>query len=372
MSRPSVRETPPAAAPGQHPRFRMPAEWEPHAATWIAWPHNLGDWPGKFAPVPWVYGEIARKICPGETVRILVDTEAAELRARRTLARAGASMEHVEFFRIPTNRVWTRDYGPLFLHRQSPGTGLAIAGFAFNGWAKYPDFDLDCVAARRIARKIGRPLVPAQLNGRAIVLEGGSIDVNGRGSLLTTEECLLDQETQARNPGAGRREIEGVLRGVLGAANVLWLGKGISGDDTHGHVDDLCRFVGPRTVLLCRESDPHDANYHAMEENRERLEGFRLEDGGRIEVVSLPLPAALSFDGRRLPASYANFYIANSVVLVPTFNDPNDRGALGILAECFPGRAVVGIHAVDLVWGLGTLHCLTQQEPREEAPPPQG
>jgi agmatine deiminase len=344
----------------------MPAEWEPHAATWIAWPHNLSDWPGKFAPVPWVYAEIARRICTGEKVRILVDTEAAEARARRILRRAGARIEEIEFFRIPTNRVWTRDYGPLFVHRQSP-PGIAIAGFAFNAWAKYPDFELDCSVVKRIAEKTGRSVIPAQLNGRTVVLEGGSIDVNGRGSLLTTEECLLDGEVQVRNPGIGRREIEAVLAQTLGARNVLWLAKGISGDDTHGHVDDLCRFVGPRAVVLCRESDPADANYRAMEENRERLEGFRLEDGGRIEVVSLPLPAPLFFDGRRLPASYANFYIANGAVLVPTFNDPNDRKALGILSECFPGRSVIGIHSVDLVWGLGTLHCLTQQEPREEA-----
>jgi agmatine deiminase len=341
---------------------RMPAEWEPHAATWIAWPHNTGDWPGKFAPVPWVYGEIARKICPGEMVRILVDTEAAERRARRILARAAAAVEQAEFFRIPTNRVWTRDYGPLFVRRSE---GLAIAGFGFNAWAKYPDFERDSAVARRVAQARGRGLVPVTLGGRAFVLEGGSIDVNGSGSLLTTEECLLDAEVQVRNPGVGRTEIEGVLRDILGARTVLWLGKGIAGDDTHGHVDDLCRFVGPRTVVLCRETDTGDDNYRALEENRERLEGYRLEDGGRIDVVPLPLPAPLVFDGRRLPASYANFYIANAAVLVPTFNDPNDRVALGILAELFPGRAVLGIHAVDLVWGLGTLHCLTQQEPAE-------
>jgi agmatine deiminase len=362
MSGPSTRD-----ASGQ---LRMPAEWEPHAATWIAWPHNLSDWPGKFAPVPWVYGEIARKICPGEKVRILVDTEAAEGRARRILTRAGAVMEQIEFHRIPTDRVWTRDYGPLFIRRESPPHELAIAGFAFNAWAKYPDFHNDAMVAQRIAKASGRRLVPAQFNGRTVVLEGGSIDVNGRGSLLTTEECLLDAVVQARNPGLGRREIEGVLRETLDARNVLWLGKGICGDDTHGHVDDLCRFVGPRTVVLCRETDPEDANYRPLEENRERLEGFHLEDGGRPEVVPLPLPAPLFFDGRRLPASYANFYIANRVVLVPTFNDPNDRAALGVLSECFPGRHVLGIHAVDLVWGLGTLHCLTQQEPDEEASRP--
>jgi agmatine deiminase len=358
------------SGPGAPPQQRMPAEWEPHAATWIAWPHNLDDWPGKFAPIPWVYAEIARKICSGEKVRILVDTEAAERRARRILARAGAAEEDIEFSRIPTDRVWTRDYGPLFVRRAGSRPALAVAGFAFNAWAKYPDFQLDCQVARRIAEASGRSYLPVSFNGRRVVLEGGSIDVNGRGSLLTTEECLLDPEVQVRNPGMGRREIEGVLAEALGASNVLWLGKGISGDDTHGHVDDLCRFVDARTVVLCRESDPGDANYRALEENRERLESCRLEDGGRLQVAALPLPAPLFFEGRRLPASYANFYIANRVVLVPTFNDPNDRTALGILAELFPGRSVHGIHAVDLVWGLGTLHCLTQQEPAEEPPGP--
>jgi agmatine deiminase len=209
-----------------------------------------------------------------------------------------------------------------------------------------------------------RPLVEVRAKGRPVVLEGGSIDVNGRGSLLTTEECLLDPAVQVRNPGLGRADMEAVFREYLGAPNVLWLGRGIAGDDTHGHVDDLCRFVGPRTVVLCRERDPRDPNYGPLEENRERLQGMRLEDGSRPEVVDLPMPAPLFFDGRRLPASYANFYIANAAVLVPTFNDPADRVALGVLAELLRDRPVVGIHAVELVWGLGTLHCLTQQQPR--------
>ncbi len=256
-----------------------------------------------------------------------------------------------------------RDFGPLFIRAESPRPELAIAGFRFNAWAKYPDWEKDCRVAERIARSTGRKRFVASAAGKEIVLEGGSIDVNGRGSVLTTEECLLDREVQARNPHLDRGAIESVLCDHLGAANVLWLGKGIAGDDTHGHVDDLCRFAGPHTIVLCRESDPHDANYPALEENRERLEGFRLEDGSKPEVAFLPMPAPLFMEGQRLPASYANFYIANGVVLVPTFNDPNDRKALGILAELFPDRAVVGIHAVDLVWGLGTLHCLTQQEP---------
>jgi agmatine deiminase len=339
---------------------RMPAEWEPHDATWISWPHNLSDWPGKFAPIPWVYGEIVRALAAGETVRILVDDESAERRARRHLARAQAPLERVELYRIPTDRSWARDYGPVFVRGAG---GLAVAGFDFTAWARYPDFARDARAARRVADARGVPVRPVEVDGRQFVLEGGSIDVNGRGSLLATEECLLDAAVQVRNPGLDRAAVERVLADALGATNILWLGRGICGDDTHGHVDDLCRFIGPRTVVLCREEDPRDANYHALQENGERLEGCRLEDGGRLEVVPLPMPRPLHFDGERLPASYANFYIANHAVLVPTFNDPNDRVALGVLAELFPGRSVIGIHAVDLVWGKGTLHCLTQQEP---------
>jgi len=351
--------------------FRMPAEWEPHAATWIAWPHNRRDWPGKMAPVHWVYGEIARKVTPSENLRILVNTSAHEQQARRILTRVGVDPEKVEFFRIPSNRGWTRDTGPIHLRREQPRLEVAIAGFKFNAWAKYPDWDLDCRIPARIAAATGRALFPVLFKGKPVVLEGGSIDVNGRGSLVTTEECLLDKNVQARNPGLGREDLGVIMADNLGAPNVLWLGKGIAGDDTHGHIDDLCRFVGPAKLVLCRESDPRDANYRALEENRERAEGFRLEDGRRVELAFIPMPAPLRLQGQRLPASYANFYITNTTVLVPTFNDPNDRLALGVLADLFPGRAVVGIHAVDLVWGLGTLHCLTQQEPGI-APPANG
>ena len=353
----------PAPLPPAVLGFRMPAEWEPHHATWIAWPHNAGDWPGKFATIPWVYGEIVRHLAPGELVRILVNSSAHERRARRVLARAGVDARRVEFLPFPTDRGWTRDFGPLFVRRPGRRPELAIARFRFNAWAKYRAWARDDRVPERAARHFGWRLFRARAGGRDVVLEGGSIEVNGRGTLLTTEDCLLDPRVQVRNPGLGRAELEQVLRDYLGVTNVLWLGCGIAGDDTHGHVDDLCRFVNSRTVVLCRERNPRDANYRALEENRERLRGMRLEDGSRPEVVDLPMPAPLSFDGRRLPASYANFYIANAAVLVPTFNDPQDRVALGILADLFPDRPVVGIHAVDLVWGLGTLHCLTQQEP---------
>lgn len=345
----------------------MPAEWEPHEATWLGWPHNPTDWPGKLSAIGWVYAEIVRNLVPGETPRILVNSRRHEAQARRALTHAGADPRRAAFFRWPTNRGWTRDFGPLCVKRDpEPGEArgeVAVVKFRFNGWARYRDWKKDDAIAERAARALKLRLFRATAGGRPVVLEGGAIDVNGRGTLLTTEECLLDTRTQARNPGLGRSEMEGVLRDTLGITHVLWLGRGIAGDDTHGHVDDLCRFVGPRTVVLCRESDPHDENYKPLEENWERLAGMRDQSGQKIETIALPMPAPLRFRGQRLPASYANFYIANAAVLVPTFNDPQDRRAAGILAECFPDRAVVGIHAVDLVWGLGTLHCLTQQQP---------
>ena len=338
----------------------MPAEWEPHEATWIGWPHNRSDWPGRFAAIPWVYGEIVRKIAAAEIVRILVESKAHESKALRLLSRVGVDPSRVEFFRFPTDRGWTRDFGPIFVRAEREA---AVVGFGFNAWARYPDWRNDAKVPARAARALGVPFLPVRYGGKRVVLEGGAIEVNGQGTVIATEECLLDPVTQVRNPGMTRKEMEEVVRAFLGASNVIWLGKGISGDDTHGHVDDLCRFTGPRTVVLCRERDPKDENHRVLEENRERLASARLEDGSRPEVVSLPMPAPLRFDGIRVPASYANFYVCNAAVLVPTFNDPNDRTALGILSELFRDRPVVGIHAVDLVWGLGTLHCLTQQQP---------
>ncbi|HUG54673.1 MAG TPA: agmatine deiminase family protein [Vicinamibacteria bacterium] len=343
----------------------MPAEWERHEATWLAWPHRLSDWPRKFAPVPWVYGEIVRRIAPGEIVRVLVNGPRAEALSRRLLSRVGVDLSRVEFFRVPLDRGWARDFGPLFV-KDDAAQEVAVARFRFNAWAKYPDWQRDDRVAERAARALGVALSVVEHEGRPVVLEGGSIDVDGRGTLITTEECNLDAKVQPRNPGLGREGLERVLRGALGATRVIWLGRGIAGDDTHGHVDDLCRFVSPGRVVLCRESDPTDVNYRPLEENRERMQDARLADGSRVEVVPLPMPRPLFLDGQRLPASYANFYIANAAVLVPTFNDPADRAALGTLAELFPDRPVVGIHAVDLVWGLGTIHCLTQQQPAVE------
>jgi agmatine deiminase len=343
--------------------FTMPAEWDAHEATWLGWPHHATDWPGKLSAIRWVYGEIVRKIGPGEIVRLLVDSKEEEAVARRFLKRAGADVGRVEFLRFPTNRGWTRDSGPLFVRRGGRSAETAIVHFHFNAWAKYPDWQMDRRLPERAAKRLGCRLFEARMRGCDFVLEGGSIDVNGRGTLLTTEECLLDPVTQVRNPGLSKAEVEVALKSYLGVTNVLWLGGGVVGDDTHGHVDDICRFVNPTTVVLAQEPNPRDINHRPLAENRERLEGLRLEDGSKVQVAPLPMPAPVYFDGYRLPASYANFYIANAAVLVPTFNDPKDRVALGTLAELFPDRPVVGIHAVDLVLGFGTLHCLTQQQP---------
>jgi agmatine deiminase len=339
----------------------MPAEWGAHDATWLAWPHNVADWPGRFAPIPWVYAEIVRWISRGEKVRLLVNDAAHAQKARKVLARAGVDGANVELRRFRTDRVWTRDAGPIFVSKEG---AKAIARFRFDGWAKYPNWKNDVKIPERAAKALGLPLLPVRHKDRAVVLEGGAIDVNGQGTILTTEECLLHPDVQVRNPGFARADYEAVFAQVLGATTTIWLGNGIAGDDTHGHVDDLARFVSPRLVVLCRETNPNDANHRPLEENRERLESARLQDGSRPEVVFLPMPAPVVFDGQRLPASYANFYVSNAAVLVPTFDDPNDRIALGILAELFRDRPVVGIHALDLVWGLGTLHCLSQQEPR--------
>lgn len=341
----------------------MPAEWEPHEATWIGWPHNLSDWPGKFAPIPWVFAEMVRKISVGEKVRILVQSKDHESKARRTLARAGVALSAVEFVRIPTDRGWTRDSGPMFVRSAASGE-VSVVRFRFNAWAKYPNWKRDVEVPVRAGRFLRKRVIDVSYKKSPVVLEGGSIDVNGNGTLLTTEECLLDPVVQVRNPGFVKSDYESVFREHLGATNVLWLGKGIAGDDTHGHVDDLCRFVRKDTVVLCVERNSADANYRPLQENRERLQGMTLENGTRIQVVEIPMPAPVMFDGQRLPASYANFYIANAAVIVPTFNDANDRQALGVLSELITDRPVVGIHALDLVWGLGTLHCLTQQQPR--------
>src|SRR5712692_7427688 len=336
----------------------MPAEWELHEATWLAWPHEKTDWPGKFAPIPWMYGEIARRLARVERVRILVSDRDAEEQARRVLQKSGANLAAVEFFRVPTDRSWTRDYGPIFLKN---GQGdVAITNWRFNGWAKYGNWKHDDAVTSRLARRLKLPAWEPTYRGRRVVLEGGSIDVNGQGTLLTTEECQLSP-TQARNPGIDRQGVERIFGEYLGASHILWLRCGITGDDTHGHIDDVARFVNGTTVIAVVEEDKSEANYEPLQENLARLRKMLDQDGQPLRVETLPMPEPVYFAGQRLPASYANFYIANKLVLVPTFNDPGDRLALATLARLFPDREVAGIHATELVWGLGTLHCMTQQ-----------
>ena len=345
----------------------MPAEWDPHRATWIAWPHNRSDWPGKLEAVRWCYVEIVRRLAAVERVEIVFPDARAERRTLGRLTRAGVDPGRVGVHRFPTDRGWVRDSGGTFVRRAAAAGApaeVALVDWRFDGWARYGDWARDnrlprrIAAARRLRRIVPRPAG----RRRVMVLEGGSIDVNGDGAALATEECLLDPVVQPRNPGMDRGEVERALDTWLGVDTVIWLGRGIVGDDTHGHVDDIARFVGPTAVVAAHEPDPADENHGPLAGNLRRLRAARVR-GRRLAVVALPMPRPLRFDGRRLPASYLNFYVANGVVLVPTFNDPADRVALGRLAELFPGREVVGIHAVDLVLGLGTLHCLTLQEP---------
>lgn len=343
--------------------FRMPAEWEPHEATWLAWPHEKTDWPGKFAPIPWVYAEIVRNLARVERVRILVQNGAEEGSARKTLKKAGADLAAVEFFRVPTDRGWIRDFGPIFV-RGERGE-LAATHWLFNAWAKYDNGKRDAAAVTRLAKQWRAWKIPVQqpqYKGKRVVLEGGGIEVNGRGTVMVTEEWLLSS-VQVRNPGFTRGDYENVFRENFGAKHTLWLGKGIAGDDTHGHVDDLARFTAADTVVTVVENDRADVNYEPLQENLARLREMRDQDGKPLRVVRLPMPAPVYLEDFRLPASYANFYIANKLVLVPTFNDANDRIALNTIAELFPDRKIVGIAAQDLVLGLGTLHCMSQQQP---------
>jgi agmatine deiminase len=340
--------------------YSMPAEWESHQATWLGWPHELTDWPGKFSPIPWAFAEIVRVLSAVERVYLLVENREAEPRVRAMLKKSGANLEAVDFFQVSTDRGWMRDSGPICV-RNGEGT-VGFNHFAFNGWAKYPNHKKDALVVKKVNRQLEHRVWDPMHNGRRVVMEGGSIDVNGRGTLLTTEECLLSK-TQERNPGFGREDYEKIFREYLGVRKVLWLNHGIAGDDTHGHVDDLARFVNPTTLVTVVEEDTADANYDPLQENLARLKKMTDQDGHPLRVETLPMPKAIYFDGQRLPGSYANFYIANGIVIVPTFNDPNDRVALDKLAELLPDREVVGIACRDLVLGLGTLHCMTQQQP---------
>ncbi|HEX7122987.1 MAG TPA: agmatine deiminase family protein [Gemmatimonadaceae bacterium] len=350
-----------ARASGQT-TYVMPAEWAPHAATWLAWPHHEPDWPGKFEAIPWVYAEIVRVLHRHERVEILCHDETVEEDARRKLEAHGCDPQRYRLHRVPTDRVWVRDSGPTAV--LDDAGRVALLHWQFNAWAKYDNYANDEHVPEAVERITRHPrFTPERPDGRGrVVLEGGAIEVNGAGTVMVTEECLLST-VQERNPGLTREGYERVFREWLGATHTLWLGEGCVGDDTHGHIDDIARFVSRDTVVLAWEDDPADENHRRSADNRRRL-----ELDGRFRIRTLPFPRAVMMEGQRLPASYANFYIANGVVMVPTFNDPADRVALEVLAECFPRRTVVGIHAVDLVWGLGTLHCLTQQEPAPVLP----
>lgn len=336
------------------PGFRWPAEWEPHAATWLVWPHNPETWPGKLTRIPAIFAQMVRALLPGESVDILVRSAAEQAGAEFVLTQHRALGAGVRFHQIPSNDSWIRDHGPVFL-RNDAGTLLAL-DWDYNAWGgKYADWAADAQVAGRVADQLEMQVVRP-----GMILEGGSIEGDGQGTILTTESCLLHPN---RNPDLNRSDVEERLGGYLGGKKILWLGEGIAGDDTDGHIDDLTRFVAPGVVVTAMESNPDDDNYRPLQENRERLAGMQDVTGGSLEVVELPMPTPIWENELRLPASYANFYIANGVVLVPTFNDPADGKALGILSELFPDRAVVGTPARDLVLGLGACHCLTQQQP---------
>jgi agmatine deiminase len=351
---------------------RFPAEWELHAATWLAWPHFKDDWPGKFELIPWVYAEIIRNLARHERVELIVNDASSEKRARKLLDRANALSDNVRFHRWPTNRVWTRDSGCTFVtstlstraKSRDPAfsSQLSAVKWRFNAWAKYPNYQHDEKIGSLMAESAQAQEIRPMFGKQRIVLEGGSIDSNGQGTLLTTEECLLSK-VQQRNPAMKRKDYEKIFAHHLGIRNVIWLDRGITGDDTHGHVDDITRFVAPDTVVTAVESDPNDPNYDPLRENIHRLRSATDQDGKPLAIIELPMPSPVIFEGRRLPASYGNFYIANGVVLVPVFNDPNDRFALDILADLFPDRDVVGIYSGDLIWGFGAMHCMTQQQP---------
>ncbi len=338
--------------------YRMPPEWAPHRGTWLSWPHKEASWPGKFEPIPGIFAEIVRWLAPGEEVHINVRDAAMEAEVRALLARREIPAGNVFFHHHPTNDAWCRDHGPIFVERLDRGRReQVILDWGYNAWGgKYPPYDLDDVIPTRIAAELRMPVVSP-----GIVLEGGSIDVNGAGTVITTEACLLNPN---RNPGLGREDLERYLRDYLGAAKVLWLGDGIEGDDTDGHVDDLTRFVDPTTVVTVMERDPADPNHQPLAENRERLRRMTDQDGRPLRVVELPMPRARYQDGQRLPASYANFYIGNDVVLMPAYDSEGDGAAQAVLQQLFPSRRVVAIDCVDLVWGLGAFHCVTQQWPR--------
>lgn len=339
---------------------RFPAEWEQQQGVLLCFPHNGNDWPGKYGAIQWAFIEFIKKIAAQETVFLVVANDALKNKVTEMLEQANVKLANISFIIQKTNRSWMRDSGPIIVKN---GTVREALNFNFNGWAKYSNWQLDKHVPAAVAQHLDIPLTDVIYKGKKVVLEGGALEVNGKGTLITSEECLLDPKIQVRNPGFTKADYENVFKEYLGITNTIWLKDGIIGDDTHGHIDDLCRFVNEDTVVTVIENNPEDLNYEPLQENLIRLQAATLENGKQLNVVTLPMPDPIIFEDLQIPASYANFLLFNKTVLVPTFNDANDRVALNILADCFPDRDVIGLSCIDLIWGFGTLHCLSQQIP---------
>lgn len=342
------------------PNRRFPAEWEKQQGILLCFPHNGKDWPGKYEAVQWAFVEFIKKIATFEQVFLVVADENQKNKVAEMLETAHVELTKVSYIIHKTNRSWMRDSGPIIVKNEAKREAL---NFNFNGWAKYKNIQLDKFIPEKVSHFLNIPLTQVVYKGKPVIVEGGAIDSNGCGTLLTSEECLMHPTIQVRNPNFSKADYEAVFKEYLGITNVIWLGNGIEGDDTHGHIDDLCRFVNKDTIVTIVESDENDSNYTPLQDNLKRLQNAKLENGKAPKIVVLPMPKRLNFDGLRLPASYANFLILNNCVLVPTFNDSNDRIALNILSDCFPDREIIGISAIDFIWGFGTLHCLSQQIP---------
>ncbi len=339
---------------------RFPAEWEKQQGILLCFPHNGKDWPGKYEAIQWAFVEFIKKVAAFESVFLIVANENLKAKVLEMLETAAVQMCNVSFLIYKTNRSWMRDSGPIVVKN---GTKREALNFNFNGWAKYKNINLDKHVPEKVGKFLDVPVTQVLYKGKPVIMEGGAIDSNGCGTLLTSEECLLHPDIQVRNPGFTKADYEAVLKEYLGITNVIWLGDGIEGDDTHGHIDDLCRFVNEDTIITIVESNLKDNNYKPLQDNLKRLQNAKLENGKSPKIITLPMPKRIDFDGVRLPASYANFLILNKCVLVPTFNDANDRIALNTIADCFPEREIIGISSIDFIWGFGTLHCLSQQIP---------
>ncbi len=339
---------------------RFPAEWEEQRGLLLCFPHNGNDWPGKYGAIKWAFVEFIKKVTTYESLFLVVASEELKTKVSEMLEIAHVELDKITFIIQKTNRSWMRDSGPIIVKN---GKKLEALNFNFNGWAKYKNYKLDRRIPEMVAKKLEIEITQVTYQGKPVILEGGALEVNGKGTLITSEECLLHPDIQVRNPGFTKTDYEAIFKEYLGITNTIWLGDGIIGDDTHGHIDDLCRFVNDHTVVTIVENNQKNKNYKALQDNLKRLRSAKLENGNSLNIVELPMPKNILFDGLTLPASYANFIILNSAVLVPTFNDANDRIALNTLVECFPTREIIGINCIDFIWGFGTLHCLSQQIP---------